>query len=261
MQVFAKRVEHFDPSMLPVLQFATPECLKAFLSEADSGDWVACVGALGPARGRLLGVAEVCLRSLPAAQQAASTSAAGDTTAIPLQRAWAFEPQLLLYDLLEGRLPFGSDDRAIRLQERDTATVLAIPRIELPMPNLVGHLSIPEQPSLPSTGPAPVAWTGIVSRAINVSAWTYLMRFGSRDLWKVGHTQDLPTRLSELNKHVPFEELRECWTVFLTRGWTSSSEAYEMEQRVLRSLRGYRSSGERVRCSEASILDEWQKSI
>jgi hypothetical protein len=260
MQVFAKRVEQFDPSMLPVLQFASVECLQEFLSEAGSGDWVACVGALGPAHGRLLGVAEVCLRSLPAAQQTASTSAA-DTLAIPLQRAWAFEPQLLLFDLLEGRLPFGTDDRAIRLQERDAATVLAIPRVELPIPNLVAHLSIPQQPGLPSTGPAPIAWTGIVSRTVDVPAWTYLMRFGSRDLWKVGHTQDLPIRILELNKHVPFEELRECWTVFLTHRWSSSLEAYGMEQRVLRSLTEYRSSGERLRCSEARVVAEWQKSV
>jgi hypothetical protein len=85
----------------------------------------------------------------------------------------------------------------------------------------------------------------------------YALRFGERDIWKVGHTQNLATRLAEINQHVPHEELGECWSVVLHCRWNCSMEAYQMEQGVLGSLGSYRTEGERARCSEEALKATW----
>lgn len=259
MRVFAKRVSGFDPSAAPVLKFEAERCRDAFIGEAKRGDLVVCVGATGASRGRLLGLVEVW-PSLPLAHGdlAWPKPTVGSIDAIPVRRAWTFDPQLLLFDLLQERLIFESDDRAIRLQELDAAAVLAVPRVEIPITaGLATYLKSDGPRFGPTTGLPPQLWAGVVSREVNGCAWTYLMRFGSRDLWKVGYSQDVHERLSQLNEHVPFEELGECWSIFLRRRWSSTLEAYEMEQRVLRALTPFRSTGERVRCPEETVVHEW----
>jgi hypothetical protein len=73
----------------------------------------------------------------------------------------------------------------------------------------------------PTLGPVPSAWTASVTHSVTGPGWTYSMRFGNRDLWKVGHTSDLAARLVEVNRHVPHEILGERWTVFLSHAWAT----------------------------------------
>jgi hypothetical protein len=87
------------------------------------------------------------------------------------------------------------------------------------------------------------------------------MRFGDRDLWKIGHTNDVAARLVEVNKHVPHEILGERWTVFLTQQWPTPAIAYAMEQRIFANLGAYRTTGERVRCAETDLIKAWQDSL
>src|SRR5258706_9793864 len=46
-----------------------------------------------------------------------------------------------------------------------------------------------------TTGPSPVCWSGFVIRSAESAAWTYVMRFGSTEGGKGGHTIDLEGRL------------------------------------------------------------------
>jgi hypothetical protein len=101
----------------------------------------------------------------------------------------------------------------------------------------------------------------MVTRDICGPGWVYSVRFGDRDVWKIGHTNDVRTRLSELNKHIPYEVLGERWTVFRTHKWATPELAYAMEQRILTNLAKHRTTGERVRCSETELAEVWKNSI
>ena len=63
--------------------------------------------------------------------------------------------------------------------------------------------------SWPTTGPVPTSWSAVVERNAEQPSFTYVLQFGDRDLWKVGHAVDLAARLAEVNKHVPHEVLGE----------------------------------------------------
>ena len=111
----------------------------------------------------------------------------------------------------------------------------------------------------PTTGPRPVAWSGAVSRSTEIQTFTYLMRFGERDVWKVGHASDLSARLADINRHVPSEVLGEAWNIITAKIWPDAVLAYQMEQDILRHLNGHRSVGERIRCTTAEITATWNK--
>ncbi len=89
------------------------------------------------------------------------------------------------------------------------------------------------------------------------AAVTYALRFGRRNIWKIGHAQDVAARLAEVNKHVPHETLGESWTAVLTQRWKTQMAAYDMEQRVLALLNDKRTQGERVVCTASELQAAW----
>jgi hypothetical protein len=111
----------------------------------------------------------------------------------------------------------------------------------------------------PTRGPIPSSWLGIMVRNAEATATTYVLRFGRRDIWKIGHAQDVQSRLAEVNKHIPHEVLGERWAVVSHQAWASQTEAYEMEQRALKLLEARRTHGERVICTEAELHAAWTK--
>jgi predicted GIY-YIG superfamily endonuclease len=181
-------------------------------------------------------------------------------------RAWAFEPKLKLLDVLKEQLTFESTLRALLLEEDDANTVLALPKVELRLPQLpilerLRAMTHALHTGRPTTGPIPGDWSGIVTKFADQEAGTYVMRFGRRSVWKIGHTQDLASRLAEINQHVRHEELGERWALVRHQHWESSIEAYEMEQRVLGALGPYRTEGERIRCSDVELEIAWTRCL
>ena len=81
---------------------------------------------------------------------------------------------------------------------------------------------IQSQLSSATTGPKPADWSGFITREAGRDTWTYLLRFGSRDIWKIGLTQDIARRLAEVNQHVPHEETGERWEGVLTMRWSTA---------------------------------------
>ena len=137
--------------------------------------------------------------------------------------------------------------------ERDSLRVLEFP----------GRLDVGEEHrgigiiDGPTTGPQPRSWQAVVTHDATQSASTYVFRFGSRDLWKIGHAVDVDARLAEVNRHVPHEVLGEAWTLVLYHPWPNRDMAYEMEQQLLHLLRGPTSIGERVACPRRSLDEAW----
>jgi hypothetical protein len=111
----------------------------------------------------------------------------------------------------------------------------------------------------PTTGPVPSDWSAQVTRTTSGRTWTYLVRFGERDIWKIGHAASVSERLTELNKHVPSEALGESWAVVGALEWADATAAYVAEQKVLNQLQLYRTVGERLRCPEETIKLSWHE--
>jgi hypothetical protein len=276
-QMFAKRFWGFDPSNWPIVSFGLEANRDALINASNAGDVVLFVGTQSEPtepedQGRLLGIAEIgrlpidSLQVLnPAVLRPIDYDAQGRLKwpkAIPMLRAWRLLDRPLLTDVLRAQLTYEATTRAILLDEHDQSAVLALRRHEEAVPDLE---VIRRQRELadafalggPTRGPVPTSWTGLVSRDATSSATTYAFRFGRRDVWKIGHAQDIAGRLADVNRHVPHEALGEHWVIAFKQSWANQTAAYEMEQRVLSSLSGQRSEGERVICTEAQMRNTW----
>ncbi len=275
MRIFAKRVDEFDPTKFPFVESEGID-YSSNPSLGVDGHAIVFVGdttdetVVGD-RGRLLGIVEVINvlvggGSILHGDKAKNGRLTGEVlkhiSYFPMVKAWEFRPKLKVADAINEHLPFGRQNKLADLQKKDVLTVLALPKAELTLPPLSKFSAIDQQGSnstnrILTTGPTPGDWLGIVQRTANREAWTYVMRFGLRNIWKIGHTQDLVRRLTEINQHVPYEDLDECWSLALDRRWDSSVDAYFMEQLMLKRLDSCRTAGERVRCREDIVRAAW----
>lgn len=229
-----------------------------------------------PERGRLLGLAEFARNEIEASDVldfASLKPSAFDKNgrmkwpkALPMVRAWRFVEPPRLTEVLNAQLPYSATVRAHLLDASDTAAVLALPREDVAITE-IGPISRLRQLNDalrfggPTTGPKPTSWSGSTGRDADAESFTYAFRFGSRDMWKIGHAKDVAARLTEVNKHVPEEVLNEGWQIALQHRWPTATDAYEMEQRVLAALRTSDSVGERVACSKRRIESVWSASL
>ncbi len=111
----------------------------------------------------------------------------------------------------------------------------------------------------PTTGPKPVSYEAIIVRSLGVESFTYMLRFGDADLWKIGHTQNVAARLAEVNRHIPIEVIGHAWKLFARRAFANSLAAYEAEQKLLGELADCRTQGERVQGSRERVIHAWQR--
>lgn len=280
MQVFAKRCYEFEPIDYPVVTFGIEGNRDALISMSGQGDLLVFVGTQGEPtpvdeRGRLLGLVEFAPiavatedfvdRSTLHAYELNSDGSFVLPNALPILRAWRFEdPRFKLIDVLKEQLTYEATVRAVLLDADDSAAVLALPKAEIVLPQNEMRqklLRLTAASTEPTTGPRPSDWIGEVSRSAAEIGYTYALRFGKRDLWKIGHAHDLTARLQDINKHVPYEVLGERWGLVMQQKWQSSVGAYEMEQRVLARLQIHRTEGERVTCPEIVVFSAWKSSL
>ena len=281
MQVFAKRFWGFNPAVWPIVSFSLDGNRDNLLRESRPGDLVLFIGTEGEEtepddRGRLLGLAEFGRNEIESADVldlATLRPNAFDENgrlrwpkALPMVRAWRLVTRPRVTEVLQRQLPYGATVRALLLDATDTAAVLALPREEVPIPDVpalsrLRDLNDALRMSGPTTGPRPTSWTSTTHRDSETESWTYAFRFGSKDIWKIGHAKDVAARLTEVNRHVPEEVIGEGWRVVLQHRWDTETKAYEMEQRVLKALRTPTSVFERVCCTRRQLESVWSASL
>jgi hypothetical protein len=110
----------------------------------------------------------------------------------------------------------------------------------------------------PTTGPRPSGYSTTMVRSIAEPSFAYALRFGSSDIWKIGHTQNLENRLKQIRCHVPDEILGMNWEVFATHACHDSLQAFALEQALFAMLREYRTTGERIGCSRTRLVAAWR---
>lgn len=282
MRIFATRVWDFEPTTWPVIIFNREGDRNKLLDEAAAGDRIIFVATQGKEpreedRGRILGMAEigrtavdtvdVVPREKMRPQDFDEHGKIRWPKAIPMLRAWRFPDKPLLKSVLGRQLPFNATSQAVPLTGEEIQAVLALAaeKVEIPCSDVLRRERSFSDSLIaarsPTHGPRPVDWTHTVSHALGSPALTYVFRFGKRDLWKIGWTTDLKTRLSAVNKHVPSEVTGEEWVPALSNQHLTEEAAHAMEQRLLDLLEKHRTRGERVRCTEKDIRSAWSSAF
>jgi hypothetical protein len=279
MALFAKRFYGFNPGSWPVVSFGQDAYRDGLLRASKPGDWILFVGTMTAEtspddQGRLLGLAEFGRQTVDTLDVLRPEDIRSDRDynerrefrwpkSLPMVRAWTLTGKPLLKEVLGAQLPMNARTMAVLLDAEDAAAVLRLPREaavvrEAPVVRRIRELGDALTGGRPTTGPVPSSWSGTISRSSEVEAWTYALRFGVRNVWKIGHAQNLRERLSDINKHVPHEVLNERWVIAYQHKWPTQLAAYEMEQRVLKALRRLGDQGERVTCGEGELLKSWR---
>jgi hypothetical protein len=181
---------------------------------------------------------------------------------MPILRAWRFPDKPRVTDVLKEQLTYEATIRAILLDEQDRAALLALNREEVAVPDVETirrHRDFADALSAtwPTQGSAPSSWSETASRDTAAAATTYALRFGNRNVWEIGHAQDLAAHLLHVNKHIPHEVLGERWSIAWKQTWPNQMAAYEMEQRIFALLAARRVEGERVHCTENELQVAW----
>ena len=282
MRVFARRSPSFSDVERVAVAFQNEDS-RARLMKASSGMGLLAVVGLSheptpsSERGRLLGLVEfapvpVALSELlDVDEELSGVSVVRDPPsgphAVPVLRAWSFDaPLMRASDAFQDPLGIDPTERVVELTRAEADLVCLLPKTEVQAPYETLRrqsyaLAKSLQSATPTTGPKPVGWTAEVTHDPNSDAWTYLMRFGERKVWKIGHTQDIERRLEELNLHVPHEALKERWALVRSKHWHTSVRAYEMEQAILLAFTSYRTIGERMECEEEVLLAAWENLV
>ena len=277
MQLFAKRFWGFDPMLWPIISFHLKGNRDALVRASSPGDRMVFVGTETeqtepPDRGRLLGMAEIgriAVESEDVLDLSTLKASAFDENgrirwpkALPMVRAWRFRNPPLVKEILQRQLSYEATTRAVLLDPVDTAAVLALSSEEVNVREATAiiqqrRLNDALSASTTTTGLRPTSWTAAVTRDADRPSFTYAFQFGTRDVWKIGHSTDVAARLTEVNKHVPHEVLGEQWRPALQQWWPTEDDAYEMEQRVLAALRTPFCVGERVSCTRRRLETIW----
>ena len=271
----------FSPERMPIITFSQKGSRDTLLRNAKAGEVIVFVATKGKNtadkdKGRVLGVAEIGRKSVRT-EEVVDTSGEPEAhskdskfrwpEAIPMLRAWRFDPPPLANEVFEdGNLPHHAQTQAVALSDADEQAVRSLNWVEVELPQTEERQRQQQRSNALSahpTKPGPVVSPG--TRTITVSdkdkAWTYVARFGASSIWKVGRTNDLKGRIQELNAHVPVEYLKKEWQIAWRHEWRSTEGAQEMEQRVLTILADKRTQGERLRCSEKELEEAWVRAI
>jgi hypothetical protein len=271
--MYAKYFWGFSPEWHPIITFSLAGNRDLLHRQRKPGDIIVYVGTEGedtlqPYRGMVIGAAEIGNKSVKSEEVVDLSSAPPNhfkneqykwPEAIPMLRAWYFDPPVPRNEIFPKGLRSEAQVRAVPLSPEEEAAVRALRWVEVPLPETQERLrqrnlndAFSPGPSRP--GPVPIPGRHIVTRHAAERAWTYAARFGRSDIWKIGRTTDLSVRIAELNEHVPTELLNQQWVLEFDHEWPSLRGAQDMEQRVLSHLATKRASGERVRCSESELI-------
>lgn len=281
MKLFATRVWGFGFARLPLATFGVKGNVDRLLNLAKRGDRLVFVGTqterTAPEhQGRILGMAEIGfepLRTLDLVERNAldprDFDAAGNFKfpyAVATTRVWQFEPAPVLTRLLSRQLTMVATAGVEEIYDpADVAAIMALNAVEIDLPELpaLERMRRLNDALRNTTGPRPTDTSYHGNRsAMETEAWAYGLRFGDRDVWKIGWADDIDERCATVNQHIPVElGGLEQWSVKFRQRMKNRDAAYKMEQRVLTLLDAKRKGFERVHCTHADLQSVWTQAF
>lgn len=281
MKLFATRVWGFGFARLPLATFGVQGNLRRLLTMARRGDRLVFVGTqterTAPEhQGRILGMAEIGfepLRTLDLVERDALDPRDFDSVgnfkfphAVATTRVWQFEPAPVLTQLLSRQLTMVATAGVEEIDDlADVAAIMMLNAVEIDLLQLpaIERMRRLNDALRNTTGPAPTDTSYSVNRsALDGEAWAYGLRFGSRDVWKIGWADDIDERCAAVNQHIPVEiGGLEQWSVKFRQRMKNRDAAYKMEQRVLTLLDTRRKGFERVHCTHSELQSTWTRAF
>lgn len=284
MKLFATRVWGFDPTTWPVISFNADGYRQKLLDESRVGDRIIFVATKNENtaeedQGRILGMAEigrVPVDTLAVVRredtEPGNWEPYGDHTgmfkwpkALLMTKAWEAIDKPLLTEVMP-QLTYSATYSAVEIVSPHIEAVLALNWRDHPLPENEIRRRLAKLDDLFSTrrtrpGPPPSSWSGEVTHDANVPAYTYVLKYGKYDLWKVGRAIDPKARCAEVNTHVPVEITGDAWKLEYTAKWPNLTRAHEIEQDVHKLLSKFSVGFERFRCSKRDLEEAWFKGI
>jgi hypothetical protein len=276
MQLFISRYWGFYPEKYPIITFSLAGNRDSLLKRAKPGDRIVYVATKNDNsdaedQGRLLGMAEIGRRAIDTLSVVKKEDLPPNNwengklkfpVAIPMVRAWRFIHPPLLTEIM-AQLKYNATNQAVEVSQEDAEKILALAYEEVTLPqietlererNLIDRLR-------PSRGIVPSSGSYEVHKEQKEEAFVYLMRFGKRDVWKLGYSTRLKERRDELNKHIPSKVTGEEWSIYRQQPTSSPQDAFALEQTLIQAITSYSLGGEMFQCPEKIIADLWRKQI
>ncbi|MES0074959.1 GIY-YIG nuclease family protein [Mesorhizobium sp. M0058] len=276
MKVFAKYFHGFDPIGWPAVTFSSEAAARSLLEGFEPGSrmvFLATKGArIDAMRGKIVGMMEFgdergrVEQYFTEAMIAARTEEFGKFQwpwAVRALRAWQFEEPYPVTRTEIGRVPMSARRNPWLLPKGLASKMLRLPHFEVPLsrPFALSASKLIEvkrrTSRRQSKGPPPTSYEALVIRSCDGPCFTYLLRFGARDIWKVGMSVDPDRRLDEINAHIPTEILDEEWQIERLARFEAPQTAYDVEQRILDHFRAHRTTGERISLPLPQVSAGW----
>ena len=111
--------------------------------------------------------------------------------------------------------------------------------------------------SSPSQGPPPSAGKRAYEVPERKFSYVYWAQFGRYNAWKAGYSHNPQKRMDDINTNIPYEVTREQWEIVDAQK-TSLSNAYVLEQKIIKRLYKFSIGGEMFKCSKKQFEEAWQ---
>lgn len=181
--------------------------------------------------------------------------------AVPASRAWRFRKPYPRTRAILGKVPMSAIQYPWELSTEQADKILRLPHdyepVGQPQPATIRDRRRARRARALRGGPPPGTYEYHVIKDHQGPCFVYLLRFGERDIWKVGISINTDRRLNEINAHVPGEVLEEKWRLERRCEFPDPSEAYQVEQQLLAYFEDRRTEGERVLAPLPVIAKGW----
>jgi hypothetical protein len=278
--LFISRFYGFRPEIVPAITFSSATYRDNLLADSQPGDRIVFVATkteetLENERGRLLGMAEIGRRAVdtrsfvvvwPLPPEMMDGDRIRYPSAIPMTRAWRFIGKPLLTVVFERQLPRSATQGAIPVKEADQRATLALSTVEVGLPDsaaLAREREILENQRdlLPNRGPKPTHGRRDFEVPKREFGNVYVLRFGDRDVWKVGSSHDPAGRAASFNTNIPSVVTGESWSLYMTQRTGSPDQAHELEHRLKEALANLSIGGEMFACNLRELQRAWNTVI
>jgi len=280
LKLFISRFFGFRPEIVPAITFSSATYRDNLLADSQPGDRIVFVATKTEEtqedeRGRLLGMAEIGRRAVdtrsfvvvwPLPPEMMDGDRIRYPSAIPMTRAWRFIDKPLLTDVFERQLPRSATQGAIAVKEADQRAALALSTVEVDLPDSAAlarerEIVDNQRDLLPNRGPKPTHGRRDFEVPKREFGNVYVLRFGNRDVWKVGSSHDPAGRAASFNTNIPSVVTGESWSLYMTQQTGSSDQAHELEHLLKEILSRFSIGGEMFNCSVRDLERAWHERV
>ena len=274
MRLFIGRFWSFRPEHLPFITFARAVYRDSFLADSAAGDRIAMVvtrkeSVIPENRGRLLGMAEIGAHPVDTADVADSAAMTprewlgGEPRCpkgIPMLRAWRFLQPPAVPAVIDAALPQTTGGPAVLLAAEQAAHLMtfAYEAVALRQSRWLSE----ERPSAKDgarRGDASVSGARAVPDT--EQGEVFALRFGNRDVWRIGNSFDPERSVEAMNHNIPWNVTHEGWAIWYRQPVTSEADALACETKVMELLMQHQIPGGFFACSAATFERVWNETL